>query len=293
MSETTENPARATVTGRRQGMRRWDDSREDSRMLPVLRCLRTPQTPRHRAVRCAAVLLAAVCLAAVLPVLPLRAQGSWPTTHQQATWLSLSIDEPVTARTALWFDGNWRRMGWGAEPQQVLLRPGILRTIAPGVRVGTGYAYVATAPYGELPADAPVREHRLWQQLSLAQTIGRVSLTHRYRWEQRWIAAVADGTVEAYHYQQRARYMVRAQRPIGRGPVARSVFLQEEVLLPVGHGGSAGRFTQNRFGLGIGLPMGEGRRLDIGYLNLWNAVPSRSANEVNHTLTVAWVLTGR
>ena len=231
--------------------------------------------------------------ALLLVTTSLAAQESWPTTHQQATWLSVSVDEPIATRTALWFDGNWRRMGWGAEPQQLLLRPGLLYTIAPGVRIGGGYTYVATAPYGELPSDTPLREHRLWQQLSVAQTIGRVSLSHRYRWEQRWIAPVVDGETADYGYQQRARYMVRAQRPLGTAPRALTGFVQEEVLLPVGHAGSAARFTQNRFGVGIGIPMGEGRRLDVGYLNLWNAIASRPANEVNHTLTLAWVITGR
>ena len=31
--------------------------------------------------------------------------------------------------------------------------------------------------------------------------------------------------------------------------------------------------------------------VDLGYQNLWNALPARSANEVNHVLTVGLVLT--
>ena len=76
----------------------------------------------------------------------INAQGRWPTAHQLATWLVVSAESPVTERTSLWFDGNWRRMGLGAEPQQVLLRPGVLVTLAPGLRAGAGYTYVATAP---------------------------------------------------------------------------------------------------------------------------------------------------
>jgi hypothetical protein len=68
-------------------------------------------------------------------------------------------------------------------------------------------------------------------------------------------------------------------------------FVQDELLLPVGHGGSAGRFTQNRFAVGTGFPFTARQRLEIGYMNLWNAVSAVPANEVNHTVTLNWVVT--
>ena len=219
---------------------------------------------------------------------------SWPTVHQQALWITTTLERRISPRTSLWFDGSWRRMGVGDEPQQVLLRPGILHTVAPGVRIGAGYTHVGTAPYGEVPAPAPLREHRTWQQLTVAHSAGPVALSHRYRWEQRWIAPLSGRVLGRYGYQQRARYMVRAQLPLG-GLTYRSraviAYAQEELLLPVGHAGSAGRFTQNRFAFGAGLPITARQRLDVGYLNLWNAIASRPANEVNHTVTINWVVT--
>ncbi len=219
--------------------------------------------------------------------------SSWPTTHQQALWVTTSIDHATTKRTSLWFDGSWRRMGIGAEPQQLLLRPGVLFTIAPGVRLGAGYTYVATAPYGELPSATPLREHRSWQHITLAHTAGPVAITHRYRWEQRWLAPVVGDETGDFAYQQRARYMVRAQAPLASFRYdARPLtwYVQEELLMPVGHDGAAGRFAQNRFLVGLGIPLTARQRLDIGYQNLWNALPARSANEVNHTLTFGWVI---
>lgn len=196
--------------------------------------------------------------------------------------------------TSLWFDGSWRRMGIGATPQQLLLRPGIIRTIAPNVRVGAGYTFVATAPYGGLPAASPTREHRVWQDLRLAATYGKVNVTQRYRWEQRWLAPVLAGDLGDFVYQQRARYMVRAQAPIrARTLRGRPViwYVQEELLIPIGHDGAAGRFAQNRFLIGFGVPLAARQRLDVGYQNLWNSLPSRSANEVNHVVTFGWVMT--
>jgi hypothetical protein len=88
--------------------------------------------------------------------------------------------------------------------------------------------------------------------------------------------------------------MVRAQAPLASLTYrARAVtwYVQEELLMPVGHDGATGRLAQNRALVGVGVPLTPRQRLDVGYQNLWNALPSRSANEVNHTLTFSWVVT--
>jgi hypothetical protein len=95
-------------------------------------------------------------LAALLPSV-LAAQGGeeWVTREQDALWAGIVAEQQVADRVALWFDGSWRRMGLGARPQQLLLRPGVLVTVAPGVKVGAGYTYVATASSWRTRPDAP------------------------------------------------------------------------------------------------------------------------------------------
>jgi hypothetical protein len=238
---------------------------------------------------------ASFVLGAALWAAPLSAQaGRWSTEQQAASWYGAFVDHAVTDRTALWFDGQWRRMGLVNEPQQLLLRPGIQRTIAPGVRVAAGYAYIATAPYGKTPLAAPLREHRTWQQLSLSHRAGALTVSHRYRWEQRWLASLNTTTdaLDPFAYQHRARYMVRAQGDLpgvqlGGRPLLG--FVWNEVLVPVGHGDATVRLTQNRLGGGVGIPLDARQRVEVGYMNLWNSVAAQRANEVNHTLTVSWV----
>jgi hypothetical protein len=224
----------------------------------------------------------------------LQAQAPWPTSHQMATWLTTTVEQPIGGGRSLWFDGNWRRMGIGAEPQQVLLRPGFLWTIVEGVRAGAGYVYAATAPYGELPTPTPLREHRLWQQIAFAYTLGDLGVQHRIRTEQRWIYPLVQGEWERPSYQNRVRLMGRGQLPTLFTVDDRRItlFVQEELFVNIGHGGPAARLTQNRLGGGFGVPLSARQRLDIGYMNLWNPITSRSANESNHTLTVNWVFTG-
>jgi hypothetical protein len=237
-----------------------------------------------------AALTVAVAMTAFLPALAL-AQAEWQSVQQPATWVNAFVDHAVGERGALWFDGHWRRMGLGAEPQQVLLRPGVQVTLAPGLRAGGGYAYIATAPYGESPSPRPVREHRLWQQLSYTHGFFTLALAHRVRVEQRWSAPVAaDGNRGSLRYQQRLRYALRTQRPVGTRMYG---FVANELFLPVGHSEGRQRRLQNRAQLGIGVPLDDYQRIEVGYLHQWNRITPRETHEFNHTLVVSWVWTKR
>jgi hypothetical protein len=226
----------------------------------------------------------------------------WITRHQDAAWLGAFVDEPISKRTALWFDGSWRRMGLGAEPQQVLVRPGLQYTVTPGVRVAAGYAWIATQPYGNVPIAAPLREHRTWQQLLLTHRAGLFSVTHRYRLEQRWIhplLPVADRDERESGpttYQNRWRYMGRGQANLGSlqlngRPVIGWVW--DELLMPLGGPNQLFTVGQNRAAAGVGIPLSRELRAEVGYMNLYNVVAAQRANEINHTLWVSWHWTGR
>ncbi|MBX3134492.1 MAG: DUF2490 domain-containing protein [Gemmatimonadaceae bacterium] len=224
---------------------------------------------------------------------PLAAQDDWTTLQQPATWLNTFVDHAVAPRTALWFDGHWRRMDLGAEPQQVLLRPGVQVTLRDGLRAGGGYAYIATAPYGESPNPLPIREHRTWQQLVLSSAVGSGSVVQRLRLEQRWGGVVQpDGDLSPFTYQQRVRYFARAQRPLAWQPTSAGPalgFVANEFFLPIGHDDALKRRFQNRAQVGVGIPIDARQRVELGYLHQWSRITSRQVHEWNHTLVLSWV----
>lgn len=225
------------------------------------------------------------------PVTAAAQAGAWNTVQQPAIWLNAFVDHSLTDRITFGFDGHWRRMEFGREPQQLLLRPGFQVTLRPGVRVGAGYTYVATAPYGESPNALPTREHRGWQQVSVAHRAGKVGLSYRLRWEQRWLASVSDGT-GPFTYQQRARLLARAQVPLAITSKGTMIgFAYNEYFLPVGHSDARNVRLQNRAGLGVGIPLDARQRIDVGYMHHWNRLTPRETHEINHTLVVGWVWT--
>ncbi|MBL0170222.1 MAG: DUF2490 domain-containing protein [Gemmatimonadaceae bacterium] len=165
--------------------------------------------------------LLALLLTGLAPTLTAQTTP-WISRHQNAQWLGAFVDQPLRGRWSLWFDGQWRRLDSGQQPQQLLIRPGVQLTVAPGVRLAAGYGYVATAPYGALPIANPTREHRSWQQLSLTHKASALTISHRYRLEQRWVTAVLPDAPVGEHtapttYANRVRYLGRLQGPLA-GP---------------------------------------------------------------------------
>lgn len=226
----------------------------------------------------------------------LTAQSDWRSVNQLATWVNTALELETGEHASLWFDGHWRRMGVGADPQQVLLRPGLLWRLSPRLQAGAGYAYIATAPYGELAGLSAGREQRSWQQISLASARGDWSLSQRVRWEQRWVWSVSGAARSPTQYQQRARYALRAERPIGGGTAARpprSVFVYDEFFLPVGHSDAREARLQNRVGGGFGIPVSAAGRVELSYMHQWNRVTPQEAHEFNHTMVISWVWSGR
>lgn len=228
------------------------------------------------------------------------AAQDWDTRQQDGLWVGAFVDQPLTQRLALWFDGSWRTLDHGREPSQLLLRPGLQLTLRPGVRVAGGYAFIASEPAGRLPIAQPTQEHRSWQQLSLSADHGPVQVSHRFRVEQRWITPQRDGAdgddpAGPTSYRNRVRYMARAQTALGglrlrERPVTGWVW--DEVLLPVGGNTALLSVGQNRLAAGVGIPLSATLRAELGYLNLYTPFTAQRANEVTHTLWLSWHWTG-
>ncbi|WP_083227972.1 DUF2490 domain-containing protein [Mucilaginibacter sp. PPCGB 2223] len=177
--------------------------------------------------------------------------------------------------------------GW----QQLLLRPGIFYKLNKNILATAGYAYVETYPYGEIPiAKTAFPEHRIWQQLQLTQQTGGVDIINRLRLEQRFFGDAAVGTFTNVRFENRVRYMLKANIPLGKtSPWYVPVY--DEVFVAFGKNVKYNTFDQNRFGIGLGLNTGKFTKVELGYL--YQYVQQRNLTaaysqvvENNHTLAI-------
>jgi hypothetical protein len=158
---------------------------------------------------------------------------------------------------------DWRGLG---DREQLLLRTGV--TYEPtnsGVKFTLGYANITTGQYGT-EIDAPVSENRIYQEALFSNTIlSRLLLTHRFRYEQRW--------VEDQDFRTRYRYNLFINVPLNDSSLMKNTVylaLYNEIFIngerSIGEGRRVGYFDRNRTYLGVGYAISDAMRVQLGWM---------------------------
>jgi len=166
------------------------------------------------------------------------------------------------------FQGDFQYRDWQGlgDMEQLLLRSGI--TYSPkdaGVKFTLGYGNVTTGQFGE--SDDTSVESRIYQEALIPQKLGnRFYLTHRFRYEQRF--------VEDQDFRTRYRYNLFLNVPINSkdlSPKAYYLALYNELFIngqtDIGDGREVQFFDRNRTYLGVGYVLNPKIRFQLGWMN--------------------------
>lgn len=219
----------------------------------------------------------------------LYAQDNRNNTTNSNAWFMYFGNHRFSERLGWHAEIQWRRNDIVADPQQVLLRTGLDIYAKTSGRFTLGYAFIKTYPYGEFGVPNPFPEHRIWQQYTNTQSLGKVRLAHRYRLEQRMIGNAAEGTFKNGRYENRVRYMAKVTIPLTAGEYALFLAAYDEVMINFGKEVAYNIFDQNRIYGALGVSLSANLKLEAGYL--YQLVKLRSLDaqlrnriENNHTL---------
>ncbi|WP_046757078.1 DUF2490 domain-containing protein [Kordia jejudonensis] len=158
---------------------------------------------------------------------------------------------------------DWRGLG---DREQLLLRSGVTYTPKDsGVKFTFGFANITTGQFGT-DIDNPVSENRIYQEALFSNTIlKRLLLTHRFRYEQRW--------VENQDMRTRYRYNLFINIPLNNTTLAKKTYyvaLYNEIFLngqrDIGDGRSVQFFDRNRTYLGLGYAISKKLRVQLGWM---------------------------
>jgi hypothetical protein len=215
--------------------------------------------------------------------------------HNANGWFMYFGDHHVSDKWGVHLEGQWRRHDMVNRWQQLLLRPGINYDLTENVMLTLGYAFVDTHRYGEFPVAFRFPEHRIFQQALVRQRLGRTRASHRYRLEQRYLgemgrAAGGATTVNRWRYENRFRYMFRANIPFRGGRLEKGDWylgLYNEFFLNFGKNVAANIFDQNRAYAAMGYNMGSLGNLEVGYMQQTLQQRSGRVMEYSHTFQVA------
>lgn len=193
--------------------------------------------------------------------------------HNTLGWFVYAGDHKLTPQWALHTEYQWRRINW--SPQQQLARLGLVRTLSERVTVSGGYTYFQTHRYGRYPTvtNRPEPENRLYEDVSLDDQLGRLTLNHRVRLEQRWLGSrTADGRgpVGEWEFQNRIRYQLSGRWPLQGATVEDGEWYLnafDELFMGFGRNVGDNVFNQNRISGGLGYQLASNAQVELNYLH--------------------------
>jgi len=209
----------------------------------------------------------------------------------------------LTEKWGIHSDYQFRRNEWISSWQQSLLRVGINYELNPKCQLRAGYGWIETFPYGSYNLNSlgkTFTEHRLFQAISLMDRQEKLSLSHRFMLEQRWVGRYSEAALskeDDYLFLHRIRYMFRIQRSL-KGDEIKSktpyVAVYDEVFIGFGKNVNENIFDQNRMGVVLGYRFNSQVSLEAGYLNqlvqLGREVNNRNVFQFNDGVQLNFVL---
>ena len=174
-------------------------------------------------------------------------------------WLIYIGNKKLNQKWNLHHEVQYRNYDAVGDLEQLLLRTGLGYTFNNNKNnVLLGYGYILSENYiGDANEKVSVNEHRIFQQFTSKQKIGKVGLNHRYRFEQRFVED---------DFKMRFRYFLGLNIPLqykpeGKNPLYLSVY--NEIFLNT----ESSVFDRNRVYGGLGYQFSKKLKFELGYMN--------------------------
>jgi len=181
-------------------------------------------------------------------------------------WLIYIGNKKLNSKWNIHNEVQYRNYNAIGDLEQLLLRTGVGYNVNDKNNVLLGYGYILSENYiGESDDKISVNEHRIFQQYITKQNIGKVSLSHRYRLEQRFVEE---------DFKLRFRYFLSLKIPLkikekGTSPLYLSAY--NEIFL----NSKSSIFDRNRVYGGLGYNLSENIKIELGYINQFFETNSR------------------
>ncbi|WP_153800234.1 DUF2490 domain-containing protein [Foetidibacter luteolus] len=190
--------------------------------------------------------------------------------HNSIGWYAFFVSPRITDKLSGHIEYQWRREDFISNWQQSLSRIGLTYKINSQVSVQAGYGWIVTYPYGKyslaaVPKDFP--EHRIYEQLQVTTPVGKTTLSHRLRLEQRWLGrlnSIQSEKPDSWIFLNRFRYMPRLDVPLNDKLYTA---LYDEIFIGFGKNVGENVFDQNRVALLLGYRFSKAVRAEAGFLN--------------------------
>ena len=186
-------------------------------------------------------------------------------------WLIYFGNKKLNDKWNLHHEVQYRNYNAIGDLEQLLLRTGIGYNLGENNNnVLLGYGYILSENYlDDSDVKEDTHEHRIFQQFITRQNFGRVSLQHRYRFEQRFVES---------NFRLRFRYFLSFNIFLNNPTMADNTWyasVYNEIFL----NNKDNVFDRNRLYGGIGYRLNQTFRFELGYMNQF--LPGFSRDQMN------------
>lgn len=174
-------------------------------------------------------------------------------------WLIYIGNKKVNSKWNIHNEVQYRNYDAIGDLEQLLLRTGLGYNLSENNHnLLLGYGYILSQNYiADTQNKMDVNEHRIFQQFTSKQNVGSVSLSHRYRFEQRFVES---------DFKMRLRYFLAFKVPILKtetSPTKLYLSAYNEVFLNT----ESDVFDRNRVYGGLGYQLNKNVRIETGYMS--------------------------
>ncbi len=230
------------------------------------------------------IIVAVLGVLMVFTGIPLKAQA--PLVHGNPNaWFLLLNHYRFAPKWRIGNEFHIRRDDWLKDQQQLLIRPYLEYKLSDKVDLTAGYTYILTGTYGDFANPINQPEHNIWEQLVIKNKIGKNSISHRYRLENRFRGNIAtsqigEDFIDGYSFSNRFRYRLTYKRPLSD---LLFVHVFDEVWINMSNKFQIRSFDRNWLYAGLGAKFLDGGNVQLAYVHQWGENnPSRF--EQHHTL---------
>lgn len=174
-------------------------------------------------------------------------------------WLIYIGNKKLNSKWNIHNEVQYRNYNAVGDLEQLLLRTGVGYNLSENNdNILLGYGYILSENYvGDSDDKISINEHRIFQQFTTKQKVGSVGLSHRYRFEQRFVED---------DFKMRFRYFLGINVPLqykedAKNPLYLSFY--NEIFLNT----KSSVFDRNRVFGGLGYKFSDNLRMELGYMN--------------------------
>ena len=182
-------------------------------------------------------------------------------------WLIYIGSKKLNSKWNIHNEVQYRNYNAIGDLEQLLLRTGVGYNLTENNNnLLLGYGYILSENYiGDSDEKVSVNEHRIFQQFTTKHNAGKLKLSHRYRFEQRFVED---------DFKMRFRYFLSLKIPFSKEEKINNTYYfsaYNEIFLNT----KTSIYDRNRLYGGLGYNLNSNIRFEAGYMNQFFETSSR------------------